>query len=339
MVELFDRLTDMMCLASVNDYHLYHGLDASKAVSILKTDTLRLPLAETNASEVNPAHKNVKTYYLSFARSMNSGYLTSRAPGLYKSNFSVVIVFDSRELRKHRGVRFSAVDYWGADEVGKRMGGSSEAETRMFSTAHKIEGIRKSIVEVRILVEPRPNQWVFAVYSVCRKLKIPVKLFTNDNMAGFKLGKDKPADTKVAHGLLMSGKKRIIFGNEDKIPDRPSSERINRRYAERRGTKYEPNSRNYVDMLAMYVRETELDKLGRTARSYLYDAMRFGKETEFVRDMVRSFNSDVHNLRGSSTNKEKDRFAAIMKQTSSKKVTELYAWIYRKWYSKLNLPS
>ena len=116
--------------AGVNDYNLYHATDVHRAVSILKQNRLILPLAETNEAEARNA---LKLYYMSFARSINSGYISDRASGLSKLSKQIVIVFDQKALKNIRGTILKPIEYWNilSNTFGRPQNSAREMEERL----------------------------------------------------------------------------------------------------------------------------------------------------------------------------------------------------------------
>ena len=309
----------MLETAGVDDYHLYHVTSPHKALSILKLDALRLPLAKTNPSEELLASKRKgKTFYMSFARSVTSGYIADRAPGLYKVSDSILLVVDKPKLAKQRGVIFEQVQYFGAlDSTGRQGGNGRETEERLFSPSPILKGIIHALVEIRIyLGKDREHPAMREILSFAKKRGIPIKLFSEKNFSGFLLGKEKPEDRKEVFDIIKNEK-------ADGFPSPRISDMYNSRlYHKKHGTKL---SDNYgIKRLITYVYETKYEVLNDKQRSALYHL------TWDSRSFKEGFQSDLHNLRGGNPS-EQDLFNRMMKFMRATDSDDFFNKLYIKW--------
>lgn len=311
-------ITRMLEVARENDYYLYHVTEPHKALSILSSGSLRLPLAKTNESEAQVASKRKgKNYYMSFARSPTSGYIADRAPGLNKVSDSILFVFDKQVLAKQRNVIFEQVQYFGAvDSSGRQGGNAREKEERLFSSEPVVKSVSNSIVEIRIYVgKGREHHLIRKVLSVAKKRNMNVKLFSDANYQGYLLGKENAADRKVVFDLLLAQK-------DDSQPRSAITESYSSRgYYKHAGTKMLDE---YRHRLYAYVYKQKYEELTAKQRSEIYHL------TWDSRAFYEGFKHDLHNLRGGRL-AEQDAFNKALKFMKAKNVDDFFAKLYAKW--------
>lgn len=345
MSQLFSQLIQLLESAGVNDRFLYHTLDSYKALKILKTNELILPLSDTNSSEVNPLHKKRKTYYLSLARTPSSGYIADRAKGNFKVHESILFVFDKDLLKNIRGVRFSPVEYYGYDEDGRRYGNAKEAEDRMFSDSHKISNILSAIKEIRLYMSIRqkrdilsqttteiadPRRGDYDVYSFCKKNRIPITLYSANNFAGYLLGKPKPKDQRFVHEALLANSKNHTASDYREHNRAKTNER--RFGKDRRRFPY--------DVLDM-VMKTSIDKLTYEERNTLRTCLKYGVSSNKgyvtgAEALLYEYRSDIHNIRGENSDRNKRVLDRCLKLAKAKSMRELFEFVANKWKDKVS---
>ena len=308
-------------LAKVNDYHLYHTLEAYKAYKILTSNELKLPLAESNSSE---SKFTGKMFYLSFARTPSSGYIADRASGLRQINEQILFVFDRRKLNNIRGSVFKSVDYWGVNSSGRIMGGASkEAEERMFSPSPIIKGIASALLEVRVALDSEDfgrNRWVLETIIAAKKKKIPVKLFSYKNKQGYLLGKEDSTESKfLLQKLKEAGFQRTKFSS---FSEASRSSIVRKKYP-----LY--NSRDWLMSIAEYVFKNSYEELTPKAQSQIYYDLRSSE------DFFTNNSSNIHNLRA-GPEQDRKRFYSYLKATKAKSVKQFFEFLYNKWTKLYN---
>ena len=304
--------------ARANDNFVYHTLGLHKLESILKSDSLFLPLTATNTSEETMGIS--KLFYMSFARTPASGYIADRSQGLRRVNEAGLIVFDRRLLSQQRGVSFAPVGYYSVDSVGRAMGSSKEAEERLFSDHPMLKGVSKAIVEVRLMIFEGIypiDKYLRTVYTMLKKKGITVKLFTNDNFQGYLLGRETPSDRARAYGIVRSA------------PMKPMSTYNGDAYRSSIVRKKRPdyNSSDSMIRLGEYVYKNSLDELSPKARSGLYYLIR-GWDTG--NPFLNHYRNDLHNMRAGSE-KERIRLNNMLVFTKSKSVKQFFDMLLQKW--------
>ena len=309
-------LQDLIELAKVGDYNLYHTTNSSNAFKILHTNSLKLSLAETNSSESKFAKK---LFYLSFARTPASGYIADRAPGLRTINESVLFVFDKRKLNQLRGVTFSPVDYWGAGENGRIFGGGAkESEDRMFSDTAFLKNINSTIKEVRVVVGEDKydnNPWLLNVVLECKKKKIPVKLFNKQDKDGFIYGKEDKSERKRLFDLLKQ---------EGLGKPRTSTAEYNRAsIIKKKAPEWVGSADRGIRVITELFYKDKLEDLSKEARRFVYD---YNDRPGFLR----YFETDVHNLRAGNPIDQK-RFYSLLKNAKVKKLSTFINQMFDKW--------
>lgn len=317
----------MMETASIDT--LFHNTSPNKALSILKDGAFRLPLSETNASETR-GQKVPALFYLSTARTITSGYISDRGPHLNKLNDSVVFVIDTKKLRqKNRGIKIVPFEYWGnADASGRRMGAAREAEERIYSDNRtlKIKGCVKVLLAVRD-DKYANNFHLRNVYSYCLKNKIPVKLFTYDNLAGFKLQREKPEDKNRALQLLKEAKREHPYQTSHKGVS-PHSSKTSIKFYAKKGDGIRLSD---LQMLRALVDKTEYSQLPYKVKTQFFDY-----NGMYARSVNEYFSNYLHNLRGSIAHgsDEIDKLHDLIRKMRAKTVNEFFEKLIAKW-SKL----
>jgi len=303
-------------IARANDYYLYHTAHSSTAYKILKSNSLKLPLAETNTSE---SKFKGKMFYLSFARTPASGYIADRASGMRQINQPVLFVFNQKKLLAQRGVTIKPVDYWGANASGRVMGGGAkEAEERLFSDHPVLDNIRDSIVEIRIATDfdkYTNNEWLLEIIIACKKFKIPVKLFKTTNKQGYLLGKENAEESKEILTHLKS-----LGLSKHKNDDYTGASRA------KIIKKKIPNwgSNNWLTSLTELVHKDDRKSLTTATRRKLWYYL------EDLNSFKNSFSSDVHNLR-SGHDLDKKAFYSLIKKMKAKSVDDFFSKVFNKW--------
>ena len=307
---------DALEQAKVGDYNLYHGTNASVAFKILHNNMLKLPLAETNESEAKFA---TKLFYLSFARTPASGYIADRAKGLRSINDSVLFVFDKNKLKSFRGITFKAVDYWGAGNNGRIMGGGAkEAEERMFSDTAYVKGTNSAIKELRIIVGEDKydnNSWLLNVVLEAKKKKIPVKIFNNKDKDGFIYGKEDLVERQRLFKILRA---------EGLEKPRTSTSEYNRAsIIKKKAPNWVGSADRGIRILSELYWKDSMDNLSKEARRFVWDYYDFPS-------FKRYFDTDVHNLRAGNPIDQK-RFYSLLRRAKVRNLSVFIRQIFDKW--------
>ncbi len=314
--------------AGANDNWLYHATAPQKALSILLNNKLFLPLAETNSSE-SVLNRGKKLYYLSFARSPSSGYIADRSRGLRAINEDILFVFDRPKLTR-RGATIRPVDYWANPNAeGRQMGGAArETEERLFSNQPTIDNVVPAIVEVRVVIRDagKPadrynnTRIVRDIVLWCKTNRVPVKLFTENNKAGFVLGREKPADRHLAYETLR-----------DRSALQPGEKKYEQKYM--RSGDHTPrllrrmNSSSPILALGELVYKNDYESLSKRARDLIYYKVAYANNSkEFVKNME----DDLHNMRA-QRDKEREMFERMLTYMKVKTIGEFFEKLYVKW--------
>lgn len=303
-------------IARANDYFLYHTTNTYKALKIIKSNSLQLPLAQTNANEAKFAKK---TFYLSFARTPSSGYIADRASGLRSINESCLIVFNQKKLLSYRGVTTAPVDYWGANDTGRIIGGGAkEAEERLFSDHPTLNNISEAIVEIRLSVsfEKYENyDWMIELISLCKKKKIPIKTFLRGNKQGYLRGVENKEDSKEIFAFL---KNNGLTENKDTGYSTVTRAKII--------TKKNPawGTNSWLKVLTELTYKNSYNDLSKETRSRLWYHLRSPDE------FIKSYDADIHNMRAGHE-LDKKKFYALMRKMNAKNVTGFFNSLYDKW--------
>lgn len=301
--------------AKVNDYHLYHNTHPSKAYNIVKTNTLKLPLSETNASEAKFAKK---MYYLSFARTPASGYIADRVRSLRLINERVLLVFDKNKLKRIRGVVISPVDYWGVNSTGRTFSGAKEAEDRLFSD-DPIINFKDALLEIRAIVEEDKyanNQWLLNLYIAAKKKHIPIKLYKPTDKTGFITGKvDKAENSRLLEVLKQEG----ITKRKPATSEAQRSTIIKKKAPD-----WVSKADRGIRIVSELHYKNEKSELSDEARRFMYDYLR-DKE-----GFLKYFQNDIQNLRAGNPVDQR-RFYNVLKHSKSKTVKEFLSKTYDKW--------
>lgn len=308
--------------AKAGDYYLYHATGAYKAEQILKTGKLRLPLVATNKSEEKISNTK-KLYYMSFARTLTSGYILDRGEGNGMGD-SVILVFDRNKLANIRGATFKPVDYWNnTNAQGRQMGRSKEAEERLFSNS-PIANVASALVEVRMFVhnDDYRDKYTKEVLTVCKKQGIKLKLFTKENQKGLFTGNEKAADRKVAFDIVKNYKK----------PEKWSQDHLRGGTLRKRQPTHYPLSE--MQRLVEYAFKKSVDNLSDRAKKDLTtNIFRYSFRTEETTNAFYDYysgNGALHNMRGGRP-EEQDRFNKVMAHMKAKSVMDLCAKLTDKW--------
>lgn len=315
--------------AGVHDDWLFHVLAPHKALSILTKNAFRLPLAETNSSEA--ALGATKQYYMSFARTPNSGYIADRSKGLRRVQDPVLLVFHRPRLERLRGVVFRPVSYHGADAAGRAMGGAKEAEERLFSNHPIIPGVTGALAEIRIIVNPSDaHPYTRDVLSAATKRKIRVKLFTWDNFQGYLRGVETPADRTAAFEMLKALKpsttSQFAIRNTPEFRKPYDADAMNAPIVAK---KLGPNWRNRSNAnLAEWVYKTDYAALTKDARSAISSFLSDGPDGGAR--MWESWSSYVHNLRAGRA-AEQDKFNRMMTHLRVRSPKAFFYALVAKW--------
>jgi len=306
-------------LAAVTDYFLFHNTQFYKAYSILKTDSFHLSLSETNESEAQMG--SYKPWYISFARTVSSGYIADRSSGLRSINYPILFVFDKRKL-KTRNAIFKPVQYFTLGLYGRQMGSGREAEERMFYSDPVFKGVSKAIKEIRVYIHTSDMKDSYISYLrklviLAKQRKIPVKFFTETNKQGYLRGVEKKEDRELILSVmdqnvpLKKGISYIAMGRS-KIVKKKNKDW------------YSPD---WIDQLGELIRYDSLDKLSKRTRSRI--------TFDYNIDLYSYYKNDIHNFRTDSID-IKQRFDALLKKTKSKSIKEFFSKLDKKWNALLN---
>jgi len=309
--------------ASINT--LFHNTNAYNALQILKDNQFRLPLAETNSSETR-GRKVPALYYLSTARTLNSGYISDRSSGLSKINYPITFVLDTKKIRqKNRGVKIVSFDYWGSDKHGRNMGSAREAEERIYSNNRRLT--IKGCYSVLLVVSTGKygNNWYMRqVLLHCLKNRIPVKVFTDENIAGFKLMREKLDDRAKAVEILKTVKRDHGYQTAHKGVLPYASKTAQKHYD--KGT--DPDKRRYseFDIVKMMVEKNDYRNLPYSVKSRYFN--RWGNET-----LHKAMENYLHNLRATSArgSDELDKLDKLIKKMKAKTIEEFFDKLEKKW--------
>lgn len=310
---------------------LFHNTNPTKALSILKDGAFRLPLAETNTSETR-GNKVPALFYLSTARTITSGYISDRGPHLNKLNDSVVFVIDTKKLRVlNRGIKIVPFNYWGnPNEAGRHLGSGREAEERIYSDNRtlKIKGC------IKVLLAVRDDKYVNNfhlrnVYAYCLKNKIPVKLFTFDNLSGFKLQREDQDDRNRAVSLLKAAKREHPYQTSHKGVLPYASKSAQKYY--NKGISKDKIRISDLQMLRALVDADSYDKLPYKVKLQFFDYNGL-----YEPSVTQYFSNYLHNLRGSIAHgsDEIDKLHNLVKKMRAKTLNEFFEKLIAKW-SKL----
>ena len=301
--------------AGANDYFLYHGTSGYKGLNIVKTGKLRLPLAATNSSE--RALGTPKNYYMSFARTLASGYLLDKGPG-NSIGTNAIFIFDSRVLQRSRGVTLRSTDYWNnSDGSGRQMGRAKEAEERLYSDNPEVN-VAKAIVEIRLFVKDDDwmDKWLLEMVIDAKKKGIKVKLFTEANYKGIFHGRETKADRQAALDALK--KHGLVKESHDSMQAYKAS---SLRKRDPKG--YAPSQ---MQRLQELVHKKKYVELSERAQSDLRNARSRWDD----KGLLGQFSNDIHNMRAGRP-EEQDRFNRAMKAMKAKDVDDLFAKLDKKW--------
>lgn len=304
---------------------LYHTTDASYGLKIIKENAFRMPLAETNASEIRGQKKLPGLYYLSTARNLNSGYISDRASGLGVVNHPVTLVLNTRKiLNKNRGAKVVPFDYWGMDKHGRSMGSGREAEERIYSNKRilNIKGCYSVIIMLRS--EKWERLWQLReVYSYCLKNKIPVKLFTWENLSGFRAQREKPEDKAKAIELLKTAKREHGYQTSHK-GILPSSSKTAEKHWQKNTPEKDKRVSEYM-MLYHLVTKNDYRDLPEKVKSRF-----FWYSGDSIHKRMENY---LHNLRSTSAqgSDELDKLDALFKRMKAKSVRDFFDKLEVKW--------
>ncbi|QXV74243.1 hypothetical protein [Rhizobium phage RHEph12] len=302
---------------------LYHNTSPHSALQILTEGAFKLPLSETNESE---SRRHIyKLYYLSTARSLASGYISDRSAGLGVVNNAVTFVIDVQKLlRLNRGIKIKPVEYWGLDKHGRSLGSGSEQEERIYSDKRVLNV--KGCLKVLLTVRDSKYERLFGlrqVYAYCIRNKIPVKLFTHDNLQGFKLQREKKEDRAKAVQLLLAAKREHGYSSVHKGKS-PYSSKTATKYWERNTP---PNERSVseIDALRYLVDATHWLQVPPKVRARYLD--------RYSSSLQGNFKQFLHNLRADGTRGSDDpeKLDKLLRKTKSKSIPAFFAKLEAKW--------
>ena len=311
---------------------LYHNTSGFNAFHALKSMTFKLPFSETNSSESQFTYQGSDgkrkvvarampyLHYISLARTLASGYIADRGPHLRGVNNAITFVLDGKRLQSlNRKTIYRSVNYYDTDKSGRQMSAAKEAEERLYSDERtiSIKGVVKSILIC--IRKGHANQWDRMVYSFCLKHKIPVKLFTLDNIKGFLRQKENPEDREAARQTLLSTK-------FEKSPGSYNSEAARKFYNARMPEK----DRRYSDytILEQLTRIKDFSKLSPQAQSLARESASGYYNS---RGIVQYYESYIHNLRGNDRRDETSKIRALVKKMGAKSLTEFFQSLENKW--------
>lgn len=315
---------------------LFHNTNVNSAKLILDKMAFTLPLAETNESETQVRVFDKKTemyrvekrhmpglYYLSFARSLSSGYIADRSKNLHKVANPITFVLDGNVLKsRNRGIKFSSLNYWNMDSTGRSMGSAREAEERLFSNNRNLS-IQGAIKEVLIVIDGRYGSvWnERRIYTLCLRNKIPCKLFTLDNFQGFLRRRETKEDKAKALEMLKSATRDRGYQSGADGVTPTSSKAVRKHYNSTMPAKQ--RSYNELESLELLVERKSYGNLPERVRQYLrsYDGLHS------------RFKSFLHNLRSDvgRGGPQPARFDRLLKKMKAKSIEDFFTKLEKKW--------
>lgn len=313
----FGNDLDTIDEAGVNDYHLFHVTSSYKAHSIVKAMELRLPLAATNKTERTLG--TPRPYYMSFARSVSSGYIADRGQGNGLGG-DVLLIFDSRKLLNTRGTELKTIDYWSTtseNKTGRQLGRGREMEERLFSDKPKLD-ITNKLAEIRVMVDGNDwrDKWKLELVIDAKKKKIKLKLFTENNKQGFIAGREKAEDRKDALAILKKHGPTEVNSN---ITDAMRGGTLRKRATGYGVTRFQ--------LLNEFVNKKTFESLSKDAKERLSSIFYSATDDD---SFLRGYETDLHNMRSGRAT-EQDQFNKVFLASKEKNIDEFFRKLTIKW--------
>lgn len=262
---------------------LYHITTISRLNGILIKDVFRCsPAIGTSAD------KGSKMFFMSMSRSVHGKYNKM-------SCGRIQLVLDGQKLAANHSI--GPTDYWQYQ--------SDEMEDRLVTNKQYIKNFSKFIKEIHVLTKDSYNSIEGAqkkvlrnVILMCKKKKIPIYLYDNEEAAQF-LKKEKAISIKEAN--LKTGK------------------------IERAWPPYRRKDRYTIRIIELLYKKNEKD-LSKEAADFKYRYCNDYRKSDFIK----SVENDIHNSRN-FPNEYIEKVLDFMQKHNLRSVGDLFNWIMKKW--------
>jgi hypothetical protein len=162
------------------------------------------------------------------------------------------------------------------------------------------------------------NEHLLEVVVLCKKSKIPVKLFDAANKQGFLLGKPRAEEQRTVLNQL-----KALGFSKHKNEDYTGSTRA--KIIKKKIPKWGTN--NWLNVLTELVHQDNRNALSESTRSKLWYVL------DSIADFKQSFSADIHNLRSGHAI-DKQRFYKLLEHVKAKSINDFFEKLFSKWKSK-----
>lgn len=305
---------------------LYHATRLDNAVGILRDNVFRL----TNTVGLR-AERGIqkKFYYMSFSRSMTSGYYLFRTPHVGLVYFKI----NGDALgRRYKGI---PVDYWSMPDGERRSDviSSMENEDRLVSDSPEVPNASSYIEEIYVYIGGTKSGYI----NIETETSIIPKYVTTEIMGEL----SEVQQSSLRKLILLSKslgiplyaywrKKDLLMNNKEAAIDLRDIDVSGMDDSNRR--RYGMRTPIWVSLLYKMYRSTTLEELRDSMTSEEVEKFsRFESWRIYGDDIVTVIESDISNLR-SSNNQTVNKVVSIMKREGYNSIREFLESMYSKWY-------